>query len=228
MFEVIDREEKDFIVLIPGWGFDRRIFSSLDLPYNYFMLRKGEPALNFEKALKKLLKKEGVTKISLFGWSQGAFLACDFAGKNPGIINEVMLVSARRKYEKEGLENIKKYLRKNKKAYLYKFYKECFSRQEADHSARFKREHLLDYLEEMRPEALIEALDRIAGSEIDPRPLEGLPKVKIIHGKEDKIAPLEEAMEIKKALPGARLITFENTGHLPFLREDFRARLNDG
>ena len=227
MFKIIDRKEKDFIVLIPGWGFDCRIFSCLELPYNYLMPLKGVGGADFEKSLKKQLKKEDITKISLFGWSQGAFLACDFAQKNPDLINETILVSVRRKYEKDGLENIKRYLQKNKTAYLYKFYKECFSKEESDHSGWFKREYLKDYLEGMRSEDLIMGLDRIADAEINPQLLRGLPKVKLVHGKEDKIAPLEEVTEIKKALPEARLITFENTGHLPFLRKDFRARLND-
>ena len=142
MFKFVNRKEKDSIVLIPGWGFDHKIFSALDLPYNYFLFCGNEFTPKFEEGLKKTLRERSIEKISLFGWSQGAFLACNFACGNPAIENEVLLISAKRRYERQGLENIKKYLQKNKKDYLYKFYKECFCEKEHGCSPWFKEKLL--------------------------------------------------------------------------------------
>ena len=207
------------MVLFGGWAFDHRIFDTMKLPYNYIFFR-GEAA-----ELKKTLEKNNINKISLLGWSQGAFAACDFAGKNPDAVEEVMLVGTRKRYEKEKLADIKKYLIKNKRAYLYKFYRQCFSKNEEDNYRRFSSSLLKSYLKEMSLERLIEGLDRLGQAEIEPAVLKRLKRIKIVHGLADSVAPVDEAAQIANSLPQSQFITFENTGHLPFLRKDFKKRL---
>lgn len=224
MFEFIDRNEKESIVLIPGWAFDYRIFKSLDLKYNYF-LYGGKSITGFEAELKEILTRNNIDKISLFGWSQGAFTACDFACRNSGIVDELILISVKRKYERESLEKIKKYLRKNKAAYLYKFYAECFHKEENSYQSWFKRNLLKDYLREMEAEDLIEGLEVLSQDEIKPEFLSDIKKIKIIHGRNDNITPISGALDIKKGLPWAELIVLENTGHIPFLRKNFGEHL---
>ena len=224
MFKFADRKKKNHLVLIPGWAFDYRIFAALDLPYNYFFFC-DESTVNFEDELKKILARDNIEKISLLGWSQGTFRACDFACKNPDTIEEIILVSLRKKYEKEGLENIKKYLIRNRKAYLYKFYRECFCENEKDCYRWFRDTFLMDYLDKMSLDRLIRNLDRLWRVEIRPESLKKLKRIKLVHGRADTIAPVSQAIDIANFLPQSQLITFEQTGHLPFLREDFKRRL---
>jgi len=224
MFKFIDRKEKRYIVLISGWAFDYRIFASLDLPYNYLFFC-GESAINFEDELKKILEKNNIDKISLLGWSQGAFMASDFAGSNPGIVEEVILVGTRKKYEKEDLKDIKNYLVKNRTAYLYNFYKKCFNHQEKNFYQWFKNTLLKNYLEEMSLEQLAEGLDWLERAEINSGSLKKIKHIKIVHGCADSIAPIEEAVDLSDSLPQSQLITFDKTGHLPFLQKDFKRRL---
>lgn len=221
MFKFLGRKKKSFLALIPGWAFDYRIFDTLDLPYNY-LLFCGNTFSDFEYSLKEELRKNRIKRVSLFGWSHGGFLACDFTGKNPDIVDEVILVSIRKKYEQETLGNVKKYLKKNKTTFLYKFYRECFSKKEAEAFSWFKKSLMKDYLQNIKLNELLENLAWLSRLQIDKKCLEKIPKIKIVHGAEDKIAPLGEAEEIKDNLPQARLIVFEETGHLPFLRKDFR------
>jgi len=210
--------------LIPGWAFDYRIFDTLDLPYNYIFFC-GDSVLGFEDSLKEALRKNNIGRVSFFGWSQGAFLASDFAAKNPDIVDEVILVSIRKKYNGEVLENIKRYLGKNRKSFLYKFYRDCFCEAEAERSAWFRKRFLKYYLHNTQLQGLVGNLDWLSRARIRPEPLKELRKIKIIHGRKDRIAPVEEAQEIKNSLPRARLIIFEDTGHLPFLRRDFSESL---
>ncbi len=224
MFKFADRKKKNHLVLIPGWAFDYRIFAALDLPYNYFFFC-DESTVNFEDELKKILARDNIEKISLLGWSQGAFRACDFACKNPDTIEEIILVSLRKKYEKKGLENIKKYLIRNRKAYLYKFYRECFCKDEKDRYRWFRDTFLMDYLDKMSLDRLIRNLDLLWRVEIRPESLKKLKRIKLVHGRADTIAPVSQAIDIANFLPQSQLITFEQTGHLPFLREDFKRRL---
>lgn len=224
MFKFVDRKESKALVLIGGWAFDYRIFGTLDLPFNYFFYI-DESGGDFETELKQLLAENCIKKISLFGWSQGAFVACDFACNNVDIIDEVIFVGLRTKYDKENLQEIKKYLSKNKKAFLYSFYKDCFCRQEQSCYLWFKNNLLKDYLENTEPDRLVSGLDVLLRYQIRPEALEQIKDIKIVHGKEDAIAPVEQAVTIAKTLPQAKFIGFERTGHLPFLRDDFKKRL---
>lgn len=224
MFKFLERKRKEALVLISGWAFDYRIFDTLDLPYNYIFFCGGN-VLGFEDNLKETLTKNNIKRVSLFGWSQGAFLASDFAAKNPGIVDEVILVSIRKKYDGDVVENIKRYLSKNRKPFLYKFYRDCFCDAEAECFAWFRKRFLKYYLYNTELEGLVGNLDWLSRARIQPGLLKELRKIKIIHGRKDRIAPVEEAQEIKNSLPRARLIIFEDTGHLPFLRRDFSESL---
>jgi len=222
MFRFVDRKKKEHLAFIPGWGFDGRVFANLDLPYNYYFFDDAD-ITKFEDELKKILPENNIERISIFGWSQGAFEACNFASKNPGIVEEIILVSVRKRYEKENLNYIKKHILKNRTAFMCKFYRQCFCAE--DQYSWFKIALLKDYLDKMSTEMLVEGLDWLGQVEIRPELLKGLKCIKIIHGKEDKVAPVEEAVWIANSLPQAELITFEEAGHLPFLQPGFEKRL---
>ena len=84
MFKFVDRQKERFLVIMGGWAFDYRIFTGLDLPFNYIFSDGGQ------NGLKKNLKEKGIDKISLLGWSKGAFAACDFASDNADTIEEMI------------------------------------------------------------------------------------------------------------------------------------------
>jgi len=216
-FKYLDRNKQDPIVLIPGWATDYRIFDSLDLMFNY-LLPVGFSPITFEKSLLETMKRNNITKISLFGWSLGGFVAAEFASRHANLVDELILVSIRKKYKKEELIEIKKLLRKNKKAYLYKFYTQCFPKKE---QMRWFQENLLkDYCEKFDLNYLLETLDYLENTEIKPELLNGLEKIKIIHGEYDSIAPIQGATAIKDNLAYARFICIKDIGHIPFLKED--------
>ncbi|MFC1676214.1 alpha/beta fold hydrolase [Planctomycetota bacterium] len=226
MFEYVEREQEQTLVFIPGWAFDCRIFAGLDLPYNY-LFYNGQSIGNFEGQLQETIIARNIQNLSLFGWSQGAFAACNFASKNPDIVNEVILSGVKKKYEKEGLEKIKNYLSKNAHLYLSRFYKQCFCKSEKEHYEWFRDVFLKDYMNQFSPKLLAENLDWMNKMSIEPKQLMNLKQITILHGETDAIAPVEEAIEIANSLPGCRFISFEQTGHLPFLREDFASLLYD-
>ncbi len=226
MFKFLNREKTRTLVLMPGWAFDCGIFRCLDLPYNY-LLFCGEDLTAFEPGLKNSLRKRGMGKISLFGWSQGAFLACNFADGNRDLVDELILVGLKKRCERRILENVKICVERNRKAYLSKFYRDCFSEEEAREFSWFKARFLRDYLENMAKEHLLRHLDWLANAQMDTKPLRKLKSVKIVHGVSDRIAPVEEAVSVAGELPQASLILMRDAGHLPFLRSDFKRYLHE-
>ena len=68
-------------------------------------------------------------------------------------------------------------------------------------------------------------LEWLGEAEFQPQLLKNIDNPIFVHGKKDAIAPLSEAFDIAETLPNASFIAFEETGHLPFLRDDFKKRL---
>ncbi|GEM_PF-612767 len=244
----IDRGFKENIVLIPGWAADWRIFSGLDLNYNY-LLPVEFTAFNFERELIEQLNKLSLDKISLFGWSMGGFMAAGFAVNNPQRVGELILLSIRQKYESAQLKEIESKLQAGKNAYLYKFYLACFSEYDKEGLAWFKKNIFKSYLKEMELNSLIEGLRYLSEAEINLEPLAVLKKVRIFHGAQDKIVPFppdllrkskrgdkkicSEAALLKSYLPlnkfsWAEFICMPETGHIPFLNHKFRQSFYNG
>ena len=217
-FKYVDRGCRDTIALIPGWASDYRIFTTLDLRFNYLIPVDFSP-FTFEKDLLTALKENNIAKITLFGHSLGGFVASEFASKYTDFIDEIILVGVRKKYKAGGLEDIRRHLKKSKRGYLYKFYTQCFCNK--DEMRWFKENLLKVYCEELDLDYLLKTLDYLEHTEIKPRLLKNIKKITIIHGERDRIAPIQEAIDVKNSLPHARFICIKDEGHIPFLREDF-------
>jgi len=217
-FEFIDRGHRQYLALIPGWATDYRIFGALDLKFNYILPLDFSP-FTFEKGLAGTLRENNIKRVSLLGWSLGGFVAQEFAAKNRESVDNLILVSVRRRYTEGDIAEARRAILKNRKGYLYKFYQMCFYKKEE--GSYFKENLLREFCNTLELDYLLASLDYLSGVEISPELLSGVNKVKIIHGLNDNVAPPEEALEIKKELPSAKLVTLEETGHMPFFKEGF-------
>lgn len=225
MFRLVDRHEDGALVIVPGWAFDHRIFTQMDIPCNYYVF-KGSPTSGLTDAVRNLLSDLDMQKVSLLGWSKGAFAVCELAGRHPEWIDELWLVGVRRRYQREELTVMRENLLKNRAASLKRFYRQCFAKEEMERYQWFKTTLLESYLATMSTEQLIDDLDWLGRVEIFPDDLRRIEKVKFVHGTADAIAPVEHARELADGLPQSELVLFEQTGHMPFLHEDFRGRVH--
>lgn len=224
-FKLIDRGFRGFLVLIPGWANDFRIFDTLNLDYNYLVPIKFYP-FNFNDGLTKILNRESIKRVSLFGWSLGGFLAQEFALNNHKLIEELLLVSIRKRYEPKALGEIKSQLFKNKKAFLYKFYLECFSDSDLEGLAWFKKNLLGDYCRGMELNYLIDGLDYLSQVKLKTDYLARIKKLRIFHGRKDAIASFKEAALLRDDLPLVDFVSMPECGHIPFLSGNFRDKFN--
>ena len=224
MFRFVDRHAAKHLVIAPGWGFDHRIFAGLDWPYDCYIFN-GPRMSSLDDDVKALASRLDTGKVSLLGWSKGAFAVCEFAGKNPELIDELFLVGVRRKYSRTELKDMQAGLEKNRAACLKRFYRHCFAKAEMEQYQWFKGALLKSYLETMSMEQLTKDLNWLGQAEIHPQDLQRIEKVKFIHGADDAIAPVDQAIALARSLPQAQFITFEQTGHMPFLRDDFQRRV---
>lgn len=214
---------KDTLVLIPGWATDWRIFDGLELDYNYLLITKLYTP-DFNRQLLNQLDQLQINKVSVFSFSLGGFLAAEFASGYPAKIAKLILLGVRKRYDPQLLENIKRQIQKDQRAWLYKFYSNCFSRADTVSLAWFRKNLLQEYLDKLNSDELIQGLDYLASHSLHPEVLKKIKDIRIFHGRDDMIAPVEEALEIKVDLPQAKFTLLENTGHLCFLNRDFRER----
>lgn len=225
-FILFDKDADVTMLLIPGWAADHRVFNSLNLPMNYLMPVKFSP-FDFEKRLLEAMAKNSLDKISILGWSMGGFIAFDFLSKHKEMVDSVTFVSVRDRFTKEEIDLTRSLLNKNRAAFLYKFYTDCFSKDEKDKLSWFKKGLMRIYLKDMSLETLFEGLDYLSTIRITPEALDRV-KVKFVHGELDRIAPIKEARRLKDRLPQAEFIAMKGAGHMPFLADGFKNVLNHG
>ena len=218
----LNRGYDDSIALIPGWATDYRIFAHLDIKFNYLLPVNFSP-FKFEEDILKALETYKMRKVSLFGWSLGAFVAAEFASRHPDMVDKLFLIGAGRRYSTEGIEKIKKYINKNKEAYLYSFYNDCFP--DKNQLGSSTQSLLKAYRKEQDAAHLLKTLDYLERAEINPDELRPIKDITIAHGDKDKIAPLKEAASLKNDIPRARFVLIKSAGHAPFFKKDFDSLL---
>jgi len=224
-FKLLDRGFREIMLLIPGWATDYKIFANLDISYNYLLPTKFYP-FDFVRELSRWLEEHSVNTISLFGWSLGGFLAYDFASKNPICVNDLILVSIRKRFKSKEIDGVRVKLKKNKRAYLFKFYLECFSPTDTEGLTWFKKHLLRKYIEQTDLKGLLSGLDYLWQARIHPESLTDIQNIRIFHGEEDTIAPLKEARDVSAMLPQAYFYCLPGLGHIPFLNLDFKEKFN--
>ncbi len=223
--KLIDRGFAKTMLLLPGWATDYRIFSTLELNYNYLLAREFSPQ-DFSQGLSAQLDKIALKKVSLFGCSLGGFLAAEFAAQYPQRVEELFLSGVRICYSREVIEAARQKMQKDKQGFLRQFYQSCFSKHDTRSLEWFKQNLQDDYLRNFTLAELTRGLDYLQGAVIDPGKLAGIKKLKIFHGRLDRIAPFEEAARIKSCLAGAELISLPAAGHIVFLNPGFREKFN--
>lgn len=220
MFERVDRQCDEDVILVSGWGFDRHIFDRLDLPYNY-LFYGGPSVADFGADLQRWLDQEGVRRCSILGWSIGAFAASAFAERSAHTVRHLVLLGARLAYTPLALTQIKSGLQRNKRAALLRLYRASFRGHDPAHYQWFKETLMEDTIERMSVEGLCADLDWLSRARIEGHRLAGVARVTVIHGVQDEVAPAEEARALAQSCPQARCLLLEPCGHLPFLHADF-------
>jgi pimeloyl-ACP methyl ester carboxylesterase len=220
MFKSLHDRGQAQLVIVPGWAFDWRPFAELRLPLGG-VVYTGENLQQFAADLRHWLRAQTSERVSLLGWSMGAYAVADFAVHHPEVVDQVILVAARRQYSRQDIERVRTHLRQRRKAFLGKFYRDCFSAGEGPMYQWFRSTLLRDYLKQMTAGRLNRGLDWLSRVRLDSDRLQSCADLVLVHGTADRIASPDEARRLAQALPRARTVWLDDAGHLPFLRSDF-------
>lgn len=160
----------------------------------------------------------------LVGWSMGAYLAMDAALAWPEHIQALYLLSIRRQWPADEIEEIRNELALDAQVFLRSFYRKCFLGDKKGYRLfqEFLEEH---YLTAPYLAGLQDGLTYLAGYPLAQRINQlrafNIPTI-MIHGERDLIAPVEE----RPTIPGAREVILPMIGHPIFRSTDCRVDLH--
>ncbi|MFC1751980.1 hypothetical protein ACFL96_01100 [Thermoproteota archaeon] len=223
--EFIDRGYTDNLLLAPGWASDKGIFKNLDLEFNYFLIDQvPDPAADhsclaqFETLVVTALERSQPHPLYAMGYSMGGFLLANLPPHISRRLASVSLVSVRKRYPSLSINTIITLLKRNKEAYLLKFFQRCFVSKEA--FACFKQNIFPRYCEQFSLDYLINTLLVLKQLEITPDHLAQLPELTILHGAKDTIAPVSEVRKLIEGRPHKRMDKGWSTIHLAILENE--------
>ncbi|MCM8813375.1 MAG: alpha/beta hydrolase [Candidatus Omnitrophica bacterium] len=221
-FKIIDRKQKELLVLLPGWAGDYRIFSRLELSYNYAVPDPFWPQ-DAAEILPDFLRAHTQQPVRLLGLSLGGFVGAYLAAQQPDFFSHVVLVGVRQQYPARDIAMVKFMISRSKEAFLRQFFQQCVS------ATSLAREWFLPlaeaYCREGVPETLVETLVFLEQLRLTPEIVRAIPRCLFVHGAEDRIAPLSEVESLCREVPAARLVTIKAEGHLPLTHPDFSAEV---
>lgn len=201
-------------VFLPGWAFDGRILELIKPVPKWIYPGKIIDPQTIDQELLQLAAEKNIKKFRLIGWSMGAMLGLNFAAKYPNLVDSLILVSLRSHWPEREVETVKSKFHLDPTAFLKDFYRKCFLGDKQTYR-NFSNglEHF--YLAEIDKnfDQLLQGLDFLASFKI-PGQLPEIP-VRLIHGKQDLVAPLIDMPTI----PRAEVEIIENGGHAPFLHQ---------
>jgi len=227
MFKCQERGYPETLVVVRGWAFDNRVFQSLELPFNY-VFYEGPQVTHFGRDLHVWLDRAQVSRVHLLGWSMGAYAVSDFARAQPERVGQVLLVGARQQYPPDEVEVVRTALHRNRRGFMRKFYKDCYAGHDPQLYRAFKQTLLPVYIDCWTVAELEADLDWICSRSLDVAPLDRAVELRIVHGNTDRIVPWDEAQALAASVTRGRFVAVPEAGHLPFLVQDFQARLYAG
>jgi len=204
------------IVFLPGWGFSGGVFALY--PGQEPWIAPGAPLDMWDalSCLGNFLKSRGAMRVRLVGWSMGAHLALDFAGRFPEKVAALSLLAMRSAWPAEEIEAIRAGLAADPHVFLRDFYRKCFLGYR-DAYRRFVAEQQDGLLAALDLSRLGQGLDYLAAWQL---PAEGPHcPVTLWQGRKDIIAPPAE----RAIISGARHRILEHAGHALFLDKEFDA-----
>ncbi len=206
------------MIFLPGWGFDAAIlalapnYGKLPLPW-IIPVGPIDP-YTVVQDLRIFLTQHQIPRVSLVGWSMGAYAALEFASRFPDLTDSLLLLATRDHWPAEEIHQMQETLTAQPAECLRGFYRRCFlGNREAYREFRERFEPR--YLETMNPALLLKGLNYLATASVT------LPvhtdKILVLHGRRDIIAPAEEMMR----LAGVRQVVVDQAGHAAFLAPEF-------
>ena len=223
VFYYYPRGYKKTVVILPGWGFDCRMFEECSLQRN-IVAPAGPLVKEAWSELAGFLEKNRLKQVGILGWSLGAAWAAEFSKRHEDLAECLILVSARASWPLKMIADLERQIREDRIKALKKFYLTAFYSQKADYRL-FRKKHLSRLLELWKEKDLLRGLKFLLDFPVKPHVFKKT-RLLMVHGSNDLVAPPDAIPSISSA-QGCKKVIMEGTGHLPFLHPEFPHILED-
>lgn len=199
------------LLFLPGWGFDRRMLVLLSKLEGRRVIAPPSflDPTTISNDILALLNHHQIEQVAISGWSMGAGLALDFTALHGDRVKSLELMALRKQWPVSYIQHIRDGIRTNIIDYLADSYRKYFIGY-PEAFQRFSCRIQEDYLKELPTHitALNNGLDYLENYQ-PQRPPAHIP-VHLIHGRQDKVAPVDEMVD----LPTARITILKKGGHM--------------
>ncbi len=209
-------QKGELLIFVPGWACDWTLTKSdlLALEPPILVIDQPNP-WTLSPLLISFLRDFPVKKIRLWGFSMGATWAWEFARQFPNLIQELVVIGLRPHYP--NCPQIATYLKKNRSAYLKKFYQASF--QDTHENDLFFSSFWNHHSQKNTLDYLLSTLDYLEKTHLIALNNPSFPTT-VIHGTKDQIAPIKEARMLNDATLNSLFFPLD-TGHIPFLSPEW-------
>jgi pimeloyl-[acyl-carrier protein] methyl ester esterase len=227
------------LILLPGWGMESSIWSSLEQPLSsrfqlfYVDWRGVREATDYVDRVRQLIEEKHLKSFAIMGWSLGSLVALEIASRFPTQLTHLILFGGTSRFtidegteytigwKKRIVERMQRGLEKDHQGTLTAFYELMFSQKEIekgdlDHFIAFTNQHF----EGDDLHSLMLGLTFLMITDLRER----LKSIKcptlLIHGEQDKVCPLEASKYIYHKLNTHKALhILPDSGHLPFMTD---------
>lgn len=212
------------LVFVSGWGTDggcwRDVVSALAAPVPPQFVSAGPAVLDQGRTLDTAIQQAS-TNVVLVGWSIGAMLALQAAGRlPPGLLCGLVLISGTpRLDDSRRLRAMSIQLRRQRLLVLEDFARQCILRgtAEAGVAASDFIPYFLGMAERSKTEELAAGLQYLRDTDLcATQTCVAVPTV-VVHGQFDQVIPADGGRAMAQGISGASLDMIPDAGHaLPF------------
>ena len=215
-FNFINRGYREWLLIIPGWGFISNIFSRLDLAFNYIL--PAAPVISdITRYMPAIIRVSGTKKIHVLGWSLGATAAAIIIRERNDMIKTASLISVMQCFSASDAKKVYDDIRHDRQKALEKFHRLCFTGQKKDY-IWFTETLQQETIRQWDRHSLESGLQFLVKHKFDSSILRQ-ENISCFHGSRDIIAPLDRS----PCRHFKRLYIIKGAGHLPFLTELFHS-----
>ena len=159
-------------------------------------------------------KKVKCAKSHLAGFSYGGAVAMTVASERPPELEKLALISTRATWD-IALPNV---AAPNFAEEIAKYFSKDFFEAQKSFITHFGAEVQKRAQDPDKRQGIAWQREAVEGMDLLPQLTKITAPTLIIHGDEDRIVPYASAELIRKAIPGARLLTYPQVGHLPLVQ----------